>query len=78
MPLTAAGASLVAVGVLRVSRQGVVRKSSQGLGGGGAQARGPRARTGMLRRALEDEGKLGKAMAEGKLEKAMALNTNRI
>ena len=34
MPLTAAGASLVAVGVLRVSRQGVVRKSSQGLGGG--------------------------------------------
>lgn len=49
MPLTAAGASLVAVGVLR--------------------ARGPRARTGMLRRALEDEGKLGKAMAEGKLEK---------
>jgi len=49
VPLTAAGASLVAVGVLR--------------------ARGPRARTGMLRRALEDEGKLGKAMAEGKLEK---------
>ena len=35
VPLTAAGASLVAVGVLRVSRQGMVRKSSQGLGGGG-------------------------------------------
>lgn len=41
VPFTAAGASLVAVGLLR--------------------AQGARARTGTLRRALEDEGKLGKA-----------------
>ena len=78
MPFTAAGASLVAVGLLRVSR---LQTKNGGVLGGFRdlcplpfQAQGARARTGTLRRALEDEGKLGKAMAEGKLEKAMAKN----
>ena len=77
MPFTAAGASLVAVGLLRVSRLQTKNRGGGVLGGFRDlcplpfQAQGARARTGTLRRALEDEGKLGKAMAEGKLEKAM-------